>query len=320
MLFTKRNTNALAVDLSLDAVRLVSIRRTRGQIQIEDLATHTLPEGPVNTLPERHLSVLAEMLSSLRLRATRIVAALPNNLIITRALRLETEHRQSIEERIVGALQNCIPFNPQDLVFDHWPVGEPNAKGQEIIVVATQASIVNQYLQGFEQLKLQCVHLDVAPCAVSSLIAHSVHGTGPVCALVVNGNQGYFAISENSKILFWRPFDLNVATEQAAELNPKTLERMAEEISRCFTHIASNMPLDKISEMMLFGRWSADPTLSGYLADHFHVPTNNPSPLDALGPTGLSPVARQTADSATATQYATAVGLALQYSGGLLHG
>ncbi|MEI8196946.1 MAG: pilus assembly protein PilM [Phycisphaerae bacterium] len=320
MLCTRQAPNLLAVDLGIDAIHVLSARTSRGKVQVEDLACETLPAGLPATLPDRHLEALGGILSKLRLRSRRVVAALPTNLILTRTIRLDPGQEQTTEERIIWTLQNCLPFDPRDLVFDYWPVGEDHGKGQEVIVVATQASLVERYLNGFEKLKLQCVHLDVVPCALGALIARTVQpADSPVCTLALTAGQGFFGVAERGKILFWRPFEL-AGTGSQTELGQKHLERIAEEVARCFTHIAGSMPLEKLSQMMLFGQWSDNPALGNYLGNHFHLPTRNPSPLQALGTDGLSAAAQQTATQAQSTHYAAVVGLTLQYSGGVHHG
>ena len=320
MLFARHTPNLLAVELGTEAIHLLSARTARGKVQVEDLAALALPAGPPATLPDRHLEALGEMLGKLRLRSRRVVAALPTSLILTRTIRLDPCQTQTTEERIIWTLQNCLPFDPRDLVFDYWPVGEDQGKGQEVIVVATQASLVERYLNGFEKLKLQCVHLDVVPCALGALIARTVQpADSTVCTLSLTAGQGFFAVAERGKILFWRPFDL-AQTSGQTELGEKHLERIAEEVARCFTHIAGAMPLEKLSQMMLFGQWSDNPALGNYLGNHFHLPTRSPAPLQALGTEGLSAAAQHSAAGIQGTQFAAAVGLTLQYSGGVQHG
>jgi hypothetical protein len=154
---------------------------------------------------------------------------------------------------------------------------------------------------------------------LGTLMAQTVrHADTPVCTLVLAGGQGYFAVAQAGQILFWRPFDLG-ATARVPEPTEKHLERVSEEIARCLTHISGSMPLDKLGEMMLFGQWSQVPALGQYLTNHFHIAARSPSPLDTVSPQALSEEARRT-DPAAQTHFATAVGLALQFAGGVAHG
>ena len=101
MIFARQTPNLLAADLGTETIHLLSARLAKGKVQVEDLATETLPAGPPASLPDRHLEALGGLLGKLRLRSRRIVAALPTSLIVTRTVRLDPGQAQTTEERII---------------------------------------------------------------------------------------------------------------------------------------------------------------------------------------------------------------------------
>lgn len=313
----------LAIDLGADSVRVLEIQPQPGKPAVSLFAMQTVPAGTPDTLPERHLAAIDDVLRTHRLRTRRVVAALPTGLVVTRAVQVDPAKNLSLDEQIRSTLQNCLPFDCKDLVFDFW-ASAPGSSGekrvQEVLVVATQASVVQRYLAGFEKLHLTCVHLDVAPCAMGTLIQHSIETPDAVVgAVALTVGVGFFAIVENGRVLFWRPFELAPASASQKGVLVSglatNLDRVGDEISKCVSHMVGVMQVDTLSEMLLYGHGSDDVVVNEYLKNRFHVPVRSPSPFEALGEGALSASMRESVDHKTVTQYHTAVGLALQCTG-----
>ncbi|HUO07366.1 MAG TPA: pilus assembly protein PilM [Phycisphaerae bacterium] len=310
----------LAIDLSRDAVRVLDVRQKKSGPRVQAFATQTVEAGTNETLPDRHLRALGSLIDTHRLKSKRCVSALPTSLVISRSVAIDPSKPQSPEEQIRWTLQNCLPFDPKDLAFDFWPVGEPkpNARTRDVLVVAVQASVVQRYLQGFEKLGLTCEHLDVAPCAVASLlIRQSSFAEGTICTVAIAENTGYFAVVENKQLLFWRPFEISNA---AQKYSSSGLDRVGDEISKCVSHMVGTMQLDNLSELLLFGNGAEDEKFAEYLTSRFHIPVRAPSPFDALTADSMAPEVRAAVQPNVATHFAAAVGLALQPQGVSIHG
>ena len=172
-MFSKGKDKTLAIDLATDAVRVLDVKIRRKIPHVLAFASQTVAPGTIDSLPERQLAALTSLLTSHRLKGRRCIAAMPSCLVFTRAVPLDHSKNLSHEEQVLRILQNCLPFDAKDLIFDFWPVGDqaPGARTREALVVAAQASVVQRYLDGLEKLNLNCAHIDVAPCALASLIA-----------------------------------------------------------------------------------------------------------------------------------------------------
>jgi Tfp pilus assembly PilM family ATPase len=310
----------LAVDLSTDAVRVLDVRQKKFGPRVQAFATQSVEAGSNETLPDRHLQALRSLINTHRLKSNRCVSALPTSLVISRSVAIDLSKPQTSEEQIRWTLQNCLPFDPKDLTFDFWPVGEPkpNARTRDVLVVAVQASVVQRYLQGFEALGLTCEHLDVAPCAVASLlIRQSSHAEGTICTVAIVENTGYFAVVEKKQLLFWRPFEVSTAGQKSTTSG---LDRVGDEISKCVSHMVGTMQLDNLSELLLFGNGAEDVKFADYLTSRFHIPVRAPSPFDAFAAEAMSSEVRAAVPPNVATHFAAAVGLALQPLGVSNHG
>jgi Tfp pilus assembly PilM family ATPase len=244
--------------------------------------------------------------------------------VVTRSVAVDASKPQTPEEQIRWTLQNCLPFDPKDLVFDFWPIGEPkpNARTRDVLVVATQGSVVQRYLSGFEKLGITCDHLDVAPCAMASLIAYgTTNAEGMVGTIAIAETTGYFAIIEKKQVLFWRPFEIPVASQKCISAAQTGLDRVGDEISKCVSHIVGSMDLDNLSELLVFGNGADDAPFADYLTSRFHLSVRAPSPFDCFSAEAMSPEVRSAVQPNVATHFAAAVGLAMQSAAGVsIHG
>jgi Tfp pilus assembly PilM family ATPase len=321
-MFKKKTDCTLAIDLAADAVRVLDMRLRRGVPRILAFASQAVAAGTAESLPERQLSALASLLATHRLKTQRCIAALPTSLVLTRSIAIDNSKNQPHAEQVRTVLQNRLPFDPKDLLFDFWPVGDPasNSRTQEVLVVATQASVVDRYLSGMEKLKLTCLHLDVAPCALASLIANTATNQGGlVGAIALSESGGYFAIVERKKVLFWRPFELPSSPKNGAAPTP-SLDRIGDEISKCVSHMVGSMQVEPMTELFVFGHGSDDPTFAQYLLNRFHMSVRSPSPFESLPAESMPVDVRNAVKAAVATHFAAVVGLAMQPAGGSANG
>jgi len=309
----KKAQSLLAIDLAPEAVRILDVALGRGAPAILAIAGAKLPEGGPETLPERHIAALDSLLATHRLRGRQCAAAVPTNLVTTRSVLIDPGKSASPEEQIKQTLQNILTYDSKDLLFDFWKVTEPNEKNRtyEVLVVATQRTVVHKYLDGFNRLQLCCAHLDVAPCALASLIAALMPEQEAMVGTVALGDTlGYFAVVEKRRVLFWRPFEMPPAKSggQAG------LERIGHEISKCVSHMAGSQYLDALAEIVVFGNGAHDEAFAGYLANRFNLRVRAPSPFDCLAP-GALPADMPAEPEGAATHFAAALGLALQPGG-----
>ncbi len=312
----KSNDSLLAIDLANDAVRVLDVRLKRSQAHVEGFATQSVAAGTPESLPERHLEALAELISTNRFKSRKCVAAMPTTLVTTRAVAIDPNKTQPADEQVRWTLQNCLPFDPRDLIFDYWPAGNTaaNARTRDMLVVAMQGTVVKRYLAGLERQKLTCVHLDVAPCAVASLISRLATASDAVVGTVtLTDTGGYFAIVERQRVLFWRPFEFPPVKPGASR--EASMDRIGDEISKCVSHMVGSMQVDHMAELLTFGQGTEDSTFADYLQDRFHMPVRSPSPFDGFSPEAMPLELRSAVQPAAASHYAAAVGLAMQPAG-----
>jgi hypothetical protein len=336
-MFGRKKDGLLAIDFAPDAVRVLEVAFRGDAPAVLGAASAALPDGPPDTLPDRHVRALDGVLAAHRFRSRRCVATVPTTLVVTRSVTIDAGKPAPVEDQIRQTLQNCVPGDARDLVFDFWPVGgkpgEAPPRVHDVLVVATAAGVIGRYLDGLTRLKLACEHLDVAPCALATLIARlaPLHGRqdGPVGAITLTDTLGYFAVVDPAgpagRVLFWRPFELAAGKGPAAPAGaPAGLARLGDEISKCVSHMVGSLHLDGMTDIYAFGRGTQDEAFAAYLAGRFHVQVRTPSPFDAFAGdarAGGVDVAAGVGPAAL-TDFATAFGLAFQApaAAGAVHG
>jgi Tfp pilus assembly PilM family ATPase len=243
------------------------------------------------------------------------VATVPTSLITTRSVLVDPSKPGSPDDQIKQMLRNIVAGDTRDVLFDFWNVSQPSEKNRayEVLMVATQRTVVHKYLDGFARLKLVCRHLDVAPCALASLIARLMPEQDSMLGTVVLGDTlGYFAVVDKQKVLFWRPFELPAAKAGG----PSAVERIGHEISKCVSHMVGSNNLDALSDIIVFGNGAQDEAFSGYLMHRFNLRVRAPSPFEALASDAVPAHAQAALAGGAATHYAAALGLAFQSEGG----
>jgi Tfp pilus assembly PilM family ATPase len=218
------------------------------------------------------------------------------------------------EDQIKQTLQSILTCDARDLLFDFWNVTQSveKTRNYEVLVVAVRRAVIHKYLDGFRKMGLACRHLDVAPCALATLIARLFPNQESMVGTIVLGDSlGYFAVVDKQRVLFWRPFDLPAAKPGT----PAAMERIGHEISKCVSHMVGSNNLDSLSEIVVFGNGVREDQFAGYLTHRFNLHVKTPSPFDALSPDVLDESAAMLQPDA-ATHFAAALGLALQPVGG----
>jgi Tfp pilus assembly PilM family ATPase len=305
----------LAIDLAPDVVRVLDVTIKRGMPTIDAILSGPLAEGGNETLPERQIDALEKIIETNRLKRRNCVATVPTNLVTTRSVMIDLSKPQSPEDQVKLLLQNISSVDAKDMMFDFWNT-MPTTEGQrtyEVLVVASQKSLIHRYLSGFERLKLSCKHLDVSPCALASLLTRLVQTDSLVGTVVLGESLGYFAVVDKERVMFWRPFDLPAAKsgQQAG------LERVGDEISKCVSHMVGTLHLDTMMDIYLFGSHAQDEKFGAYLSHRFNMKVKSPSPFEMFKDQKLPSELLVAMQAPSASQYAAALGLAFQPSGGI---
>ncbi|WP_414041365.1 type IV pilus assembly protein PilM [Acidithiobacillus sp. M4-SHS-6] len=175
----------LGLDISADAVRLVSLAQSRGKIRVEHADAETLPPGAVSDRDivdgETVSRALRNMLERSRIRTKAVATALPANAAIVKVISLPADLDEiGIEDQIRYEGSQYIPYSIDAVNFDFSILGpDDTRKGyNHILLVASKKEAVEDLAAVIEEAGLKPQIVDVKPFALWLLHEH-LAGTEP---------------------------------------------------------------------------------------------------------------------------------------------
>jgi type IV pilus assembly protein PilM len=169
--------DVVGIDVGTRAIKIVQLKKKGKLTKLVGYGKIDVPENfiieGIIAEPEK----LGEMIKKLfagenlwgKITATRVNASLPESKIFTRTLTMPHMTEKERSDAIFWEASQSIPMALSDLNLD-WQVIGPNLsdpKSDEIIFAAAPKSIVNSYLQLFDQLGLEVMGLETSLSAIT---------------------------------------------------------------------------------------------------------------------------------------------------------
>ena len=154
------------------------------------------------------LEAIRSLLLSTPFVGHQVVTALPREEVDIRPLILPPgcvpENEEAFQEAFLQQAALCLPYPPADAVLDYLPLDLDDSEGHErfrVLLIAARKEHVERHLALCRQAGLQCVHLDVAPCAAARVF----HRSEETAALVeLDRLTTTISIIQGEKLLFSR--------------------------------------------------------------------------------------------------------------------
>jgi len=177
-LFKKRNKNLIGLDISSNSLKLVALKSTgnshNSMNYCVDAATITpIPNGAV---VEKEIKDSAAVSKSIKMalsqsgcQATDVAVALADSCVITKTISLPASIPESeLEAQVMLEADKHIPYAIEEVRMDFEIIGptKGNDKRIDVLLAASRAEIVNQYIQAVADAGLQIKVVDVESYAV----------------------------------------------------------------------------------------------------------------------------------------------------------
>jgi len=205
---SKRYT-PIGVDIKDSAVYAVQYGRAEGQPKLHAAAWRRIEAAdPPQTQEAATISALRSLLASEPFVGRRAVGAAPRTEVDMRRIKLSAgigpEDGARFVEELVQRARGALLYPPEEAVLDYLPIGDEMQDGRRFLTVLLIASKKQSVLRHLELLKgagLECVHLDVAPCAAVRMMpekktTYAVIELGRRCTVI--------SVAQGSKLLFSR--------------------------------------------------------------------------------------------------------------------
>jgi type IV pilus assembly protein PilM len=329
------------IDVSKSSVKAVKLEggvlTQVGVIPYESAGT-----GDAGDLDAQIKAALAELKSKYRVGADPVVFSLPSHSTFNRLIKLPPVEDSKIPETVRYEAQSQIPFQIDEVIWDHQLVEREYNPGEEkeVILFAIKRDIVEQFLGNIADLQFNVEAVQFAPVAIFNFLLKDQAVEGPSVALDMGGDNTDLIVIDGKK--FWvRNLPItgndvtkalqkafNIPFEEAEKLKLKAgqsqqaqkifnaiqpvLRDLVNEINRSMGYYKSISKTSKFDQVLLMGNSTKVLNFQKFLGQSLQLPAHRVEKLARLRAGGA--VNADELDENLGS-LGTAIGLALQGAG-----
>lgn len=185
----------LGLDIGTDSIKAAEITTKGGQLRVVRSAVLPIGGKGRNERSDDDLVAALERLQRENHFGTRRVAtAVSGEAVIVRVLRLPVlagANAQEMRFAIQSEAQDFIPFDMDDVIFDHQVLGTRSGDAEEtteVLIVAVRKDVIERLVTTLDRAGLQAAIIDVSSFALCNALAYGeLVGDNEVVALVSIG-------------------------------------------------------------------------------------------------------------------------------------
>ena len=186
---------------------------------------------------------LQEFLSRNSIKKDRLAVSVPGQAGLMRFLKLPPVKENKIEDILNYETTRCIPFPPEEVVWDYQKIGEGRVEGGfaidvEIGIFAMKRDMISRFLSHFQRVKVEVHIVQIAPLTLCNYLTYDhLKRGGPdgetvplptigkkrcVVALDIGTDSSTLIITDGGKIIWHRPIPLggnHLTSSLAKEMN-----------------------------------------------------------------------------------------------------
>jgi len=222
----------IGVDIKGSAVYAVQFTRRSGAIRVHTKARQRLPDGSDR---EETIAALRQLTKANPFVGRDTITVLPRDQLDIRPVQLPPDltpdQGDLFEEAVRAQAFVNLPYSEEDAVLEYLPLGLDETRAEPhfmILIIAARRESVQAHLSLFEEAGLDCLHLDVGPCAAARIFADTDNA---FALMELDSRSTSISILRGQHLLFSRTVDfglnhladdlaerLNLEPEEAAEL------------------------------------------------------------------------------------------------------
>jgi type IV pilus assembly protein PilM len=162
---------SFGLDISDESVKFVELITTKNGVRIGRYGERIIPPGVIKSGKITDSKRMEEILSILRkeegVKSVRV--SLPEEQVYLFQLRLEKSGLKSVKEGIELALEEHVPIQAQDAIFDYDLVDE-DAQSLEVQVATIPKNIIENYLLIFKHSRIRVQSFELEAQAISRAV------------------------------------------------------------------------------------------------------------------------------------------------------
>lgn len=293
---------------------------------------------------------IKDLLSVHPFRGRQCVLSLPAETTFVQHIKLAKMPPDQLAASLQWELQGKLPYDPSRAIIRHVVAGEiydDDEVKQEVIVLAANRDVVNSHIGLTRRAKLDCVGINVEPCAIVECFARLFRRTedanratlfidiGSGSTQVVISHATHLAFAKNLFVGSSR-FDQAVADgmqvsldeahhmrkltagggeveggEKILRLLAKPTDALAQELTRCLRYYESVFPNRPVERVVFLGGQAYNKHLCQALAQRLSIPAQIGDPLANIQREAGADLQSDADDGEGLPDWAVAVGLSL---------
>jgi type IV pilus assembly protein PilM len=339
----------IGLDIGSWSIKAAVLESTLRGFTLVDVLEHHIPRGPSGETPPLSTGPAVRALLREVKAWDAIASAVPGKRVLVRELTLPFTDDKRIRSVLGFQLEDLLPFDLEDLVYDYYRVGNTEDGGAQLLCAAVERSWLTEYLRELQEadaapkvLTLEALalphlltQLGGTAAGASVAMVNLGHATTSVSVIRDGVTQAIRTISgggHHITVAIMKALDLDYGEAERLKhhavrfdgaavpgIEQAVLDKVAKiawkalepviRDLRLTLHAYANQHSDGVGELVLFGGTSQIPGLEESLAAAIGLPTRRP---DALGAAWSQAGAR----SNIAASSPAAVALALRFVGG----
>ena len=165
------SARSFGLDISDESLKFVELVSTRHGMKVKRWGERAIPVGVIESgkiqNPERMEEILTKLRKEEGVKSVRV--SLPEEQVYLFQLRLEKEGLTSIKEGIELVLEEHVPIQAEDAIFDYDLVKEDD-KSLEVQVATIPKNVIDNYLLIFEHSQIQVESFELEAQAISRAV------------------------------------------------------------------------------------------------------------------------------------------------------
>jgi len=348
-LFGRHQEEVLGMDISSWGIKVVGLTGSMEQPVLEQLASTRLPSGHVvdgNVVKMHQVAqALRSLLQENRIKAKKVVLALPSSAVITKKIRVPADlNPRDMEAQVEEEARQYIPFPLEEVSLDFCTVG-PNSQHAEmvdVLIAAARRDRVQNLQELVELVELEASVVEVQSYALRLAIRRLMHRQLPgqdkavVLLLKVGAERTLMQVSVGDAIVFerdqafgGRQLTQRIAahyhlSEDEAETNKLAgvlakdfetsvllpyVSATVQWFARGMQFIYNSSSYSKVNHIFLTGGGAMVPGLADAISTALRSPCTLVNPFEGMG---LAPPVRNNPRLQDAPLFVGACGLALR--------
>lgn len=177
-------SNVLGIDIGVGSIKVVSLTKVADKYILDTLGETKTPrvdwlkgESRQKAMAEIEVS-LKSLLNDLKVKATQVVTCLPEDVVISRLIRLPPLKESEIRDALKFEAETFIPYPLNEVSIDYEVVEVDESKRLAVFAIAARNDMIQSYIKMFKNVGLGLTALESPAMALTRAVTRVITNSG----------------------------------------------------------------------------------------------------------------------------------------------